>query len=358
MQTKMELLLNSNKIKYSVFTEMIKEVRLHNTINFYIDVNSLFDILYRNNNLEQFHTISREDELTISSQVINTIAHYRHYFFSRLQKATIFYLIYSNDKPSRYYQSLCSDYKKDYMKLRLDKSNNVTSNLQNNIERNMRLATSICKYIPNAYVINVGRNDVGATIQYLIDTETNKSSSNLVYTNDKTYYQLVNNENTYVIYNKQDNSKFVTRANLYKVLTKKDDIDVPSDLYKVSLAISGYKKYNLSGVKGVQTLKSLRILQKAIDKDIIYNMDYNSIKSILDKMIEHKLLKEEDRSVIERNFQLLNLNLMSKVFSDAYLDSIDSQMINNTDYDQIIEVSNKYYPLQPLMFLELLETFI
>ena len=77
MQTEMELMLNANKLKYETLQSVLKTIKIRNNVNIYIDVNSLFDILFRKHNLEKFHTISPEDSLTISSQIVNTIAHYR-----------------------------------------------------------------------------------------------------------------------------------------------------------------------------------------------------------------------------------------------------------------------------------------
>ena len=357
VQTHMELLLNSNKIRYNKLSEMVKDIKINRIVNIYIDVNSLFDILYRTNNLEHFRTIDRDDNLTISSQVINTIAHYRHYFYSRHQVSTVFYLLYSNDVPSRYYTNLFPNYKKTYNSLRIEKQGKKPP-LQENIERNMRLVNNICKYIPDAFLINVGRNDIGGTMQYLINTETNTSCTNLIYTNDKNYYQLVNNENTYVILNKQEHSKFISKGNLYKVLTKKDEYnDIPSELYKIILALTGNKKYDVPGIRGVQTIKALKLIRKAIDQDIIYNTEYDSISSVLDNLIKYKIIPEENREVVERNFKLFNISMIAKTLSEAYMDNIDSQMVTNTDYDQLMFVSNKYYQYQPLMFLELVETF-
>lgn len=357
IQTQMEALMNANKIKYATLDRMCREVKLKGTINVYIDINSLLDILYRSNNLNNFHTIGKVDNLTISSQIINTVAHYRHYFYSRHQKSTIFYLLYTSDSPSKFYTNLCETYKSDFLNLRFNKKNTVTMNLQSNIESNVRFANIISQYVPDVYFVNTGRNDIGATIQYLIETDNLPSASHLIYTNDKVMYQLVNNQDTFIFLNKQDNSKFVTQGNLYEVLTKKDDIQIPSSLYKIVLAIAGNKKYNVNGVKGVQVLKALKILDKAMDSDIITDNDYNSITLILDNMISEGILKEEHREIIERNFKIFNYNIHVKTFTDVYLDRIDAQLINKTDYDQVMFLSNKYYKYQPIQFLELMETF-
>lgn len=356
-QTYIESLLNANKIRYSILDSMVKQIKINSNVVLYFDVNSLLDILFRSNNLENVHTISKEDYFTISSQLINTVAHYRHYFYSRHQKSTIIYLIYTDELPSKYFLSLYKEYKKDFINLRNNKDNKATLNLQNNIKRNIKLVDMLCQYIPDVFFIKTGKNEIGSTMQYLIETDELKNHTNLIYTNDKVQYQLINNDNTYIINNKQDKSLFITPNNLYKVLTKKDEIIISSELYKIILSITGFKKYNITGIKGIQNLKAIKLLEKAIDKDILLNREYNSITNIIDLMIQEKLLKEESKDIILNNFKIFNYRNQVKTFTDIYLNNINNQLINRTDYDQIVYISNKYYPTQPLMFLELMETF-
>ena len=195
-------------------------------------------------------------------------------------------------------------------------------------------------------------------LHYLIESDPVKDSTNLIITNDKVHYQLVCNENTFILDNKAEKSSIINAGNVFNKLCKKEITNIDSSLYKVMLSISGYDKYSVSGMKGVKYLKAINIITKAIIKDlIISDSDYNSITGLTQKLLENNLIDSEGKEIIDRNFKLFNYKLHVNTFTDSYLDNIDSQLINKTDYDQVMLLSNQYYEKQPLMFLELMETF-
>lgn len=349
----MNAIINSKKIKYAVLNNLIKDLPQDTEeLNLFISVESILKSFYAPKVNEVFNSLNNEDKYLLSSELINIAAHYRHYFWSRFNIPTNFYFFYSSEK-AFHNCVLDSDYRLDYYNKRFD-NNSEYYNLNKIIEENLKLSNIMSEYLPNIYFVNTLTVEPSVLAYHIINRIGSQNGlTNLILTNNILDYQLVSMPNTFIIEMNMDKSFIISKDNLYNIVLKKSKIRDTSSLshvfYPAILSISGHKKYNVEGIKGMGIVKTISKLEKKIEDGTITN-DILSADMLL---TSNKLFDNTDTVI--RNYKLLSYSYQNKNISPKESFNIKNQLINKSDNMSLMEINRLYYENYPLMLLELME---
>ena len=349
----MQALVNSKKIKYTVMNELIKQLPQNTEeLNLFISVESILKPFYSPNVNEIFNSLDNDDKYLLSSELINIAAHYRHYFWSRFNIPTNFYFYYSNEK-AFHNTVINSDYRRDYYNKRFS-DNSEFYNLNKIIIENLDLSNVLSEYLPNIYFINTRTLEPSVLPYYIISKlGTLEDVTNVVMTNSVIDFQLVSLERTFIIDMKMDKSYVINKDNIYSTLLKKSKVKKDTPLSHVFfpsvLSISGYKYFNIEGLKGMGQVKTIAKLEKSINNGIIGNDVLSADMTLTSK----KLF--ENTELIDNNYKILSYSYQNKHISPKEIYNIKQQLTNKSDNMSLMEINRLYYEHYPLMLLELME---
>lgn len=357
----LQMMLHSKKLNYNRLNGILPQyipqrTNEYDTVNVIVDLYDVVKQLYKPQLLEQINHMKASDRYQITSEIINIIGHYRHYFASRLWKYTNIYFIYS-DSPSAYHTSVFSDYRKDFYKKRLDSGNETFGILTKIIKENFKLIKNFIEYVPHCYFINTG--DVEYTLApYIMYTEriVDTTIPTMLVSNEEIYFQdFAHNEKLIQLLVKGDKSRIVTKENMWDEIVSgvknKPDISLFPELYPVVLACTGYNGYDVPKVNRMGVARAIPFITKELlDKGYINNIDYSSIE-IFEESINNSSIKEEYKERIIENFKLLSHSAVGGLaYTKRDVDSIRLQCsVDRIDPKSITYINERYFTNYPIL---------
>ena len=307
MTQKLELgaipILGSNSyIRYDRLSEMTNIVFAGSTAeecNIYIDLYSLFYKLYT----QLYNPMLDNSDNCIAAVIINTIAHYRRFFWTRYKVKCKFILVYSSNTPSSA-QIFYPDYNSTFAT-----SMKVSAEVHKKVIDNLKLVDMIIPYIEDSTLV-IGMSDVSALI-YNAMTKIGNNNPNIIITQDKSVMQLLAFPNTVIYRPKKkggiDESYFVlgngngpyinfvgSAENKYM----QNIVEINPGLYSLFLAMTKCPERNMKSL--ITTSSAITSLNRAIESGSIingYNTDIYSVIDQFDTKVKNTL---RHGSILER----------------------------------------------------------
>lgn len=273
--TSVEKILHSKKLNYKDLTAIadpyFKDSLTGETINLYIDLFDVLKPLYSPLLVDEFRTIRTTTKMNIVSEIINIVAHYRHFFFSRYGKYTTI-ILYHSSKEDSYYKTIDSEYKKEFYDKRI-LDNNAEFYIVNKILKDcLSVVNEYLNYIPHAYLIDTGVVDP-RMLPYIIknnftieDTNNliNPDDFSIIFSNNKmTMIDLLYNDDAIIFKHDRNKRYFINKEQMYDELGLDNNIGLPDYFVKYIMAIAGDKSY---GIKNVDKMKEKKAFKYACDK--------------------------------------------------------------------------------------------
>jgi len=264
------IVFNEAKPKYEKLDELLEsqlvDIRYTNQVNILVDLKELARKFFRPDiNVDG---IGRGNLISeISSDIINTIGHYRNYFFKR-GKYTTFYFLYSY-KPCEGYKKLFADYKKEYYAKYLEGEDPKVGLIKKAIQITEKV---INKAIPHAYFIETSDYDEFVNARYILENIVNKNELTLIISNDDIFYQLVD-DHTYILEPKGIKSVLLSSDTIIKTLTEDDSCQLSYHSIPAILALSGVKRYSFKTLPKVALKKAVAYLTKLKEKGLFVDLD-------------------------------------------------------------------------------------
>ena len=306
-------ILGMNKLKYKVLDSF--NIGIIDALH--IDLDSI--LLSYKKYYKTYPELMETDLMyTICSSIINTAAHYRHYFFK------------SGNGPAIYLHCTKHNF---------------------NDFQSIEFTQIICKYIPKMYVV-IGNKQIhnsSTIIKYFI----RKHNNNLVLTKNILHTLLVNDHTSVIKLNK-DKSILYSNDNFYESFTRKEyDGNISPKLAPIAYACTGT---GCNNVKGVGPSKIVKLLDKCIKKNRIVNSEYPSIEIFLNDIKDIHSFNNE-KLIIKNFIEFTDINgIYRQEISKGGIEKLDSQIIDKIAYSSIKELNIKYFTgFDSLMLNELFE---
>ena len=251
------------------------------------------------------------------SQIINLVAHYRHYFIKR--KLDPDFYIYSSDCDGRFKETI-------------------------------KLLKVIVQYIPRLYMIKINSIPTNTAIMYV----SNGYKNNIVLSKSKSDILLVSSDISILKSNK-DKTLLYTRDNVYSKFTKKDHTgNVSYELLPIFYALTGMIGHQ---IKGFGPAKVLKLMNEGLDSHKIVNEYYYDIDHFLSDMYGIIDLDDVNIEIVRDNFKLSNIiSNYKKYITPIIRKKIDNSIIDKFAKNDLRELNMKYFTgLDSLMLEELFE---
>ena len=302
-------------------------------VNIYIDLNSILSGLITPN----YNLAERVSDYEIASSIINMIAHYRAFFWRKLQVETKFFLVYgygSYQFSSIYYPEYYGNFKTNiiYFKPKLDL-----------ILSNISMVEKMVPYISDC-CCTVTRFEPCVVMHHIMETEQSPDP-NIIITKDLVTMQVAAfHSNNTVIYRPkkekgEDNSYVVIPNNngLYNhivytrnIKNKGFEIELSPELYSFVLASTGAKS------RYMKSLISFGSVVRRLEKLILSGKMINGYNSLIRNIYEEFDDKHRDMLVngnIEGRFKAVDLLFQYQLF------------LNNPDRLYYKGIQNLYDPV-------------
>ena len=363
-------ILNSKKIRYEKLNELFENTiptskQLEGSqVNIYVDIASIIKQLYNPELLEHFRFLKEKDRIIISSEIINIIGHYRHYFTSRKRMYTRFFFYFSY-APSSYHTKLNPTYRKDYYDKRNNMKNATFGVLSRILQYNMKIIRSIINYIPNAYFIDSGAIEPAVIPHYIISEIAEEDDFNLLLVNDDLYYQdlfIEDRERTYILEMRgSDKSPLLYKENLLEYLledTKKTEMDFPNVFGKDILIMDGMVKHNEYDLKSIGRRgysTSMAAINKIADRDVFSDSNY-TVEAMQELASDLFASNEDNQEAYKERLVLVNhRDYMNKNF-EAIQNKVESQIIDLTNNVELMKLNEQIYYKYPLNLMFIMES--
>ena len=300
-------LLGKYKVKYEYLDNVINKkidavhINIDSIINDYISMNITSKLSSENSNSAIF---------SITSSILNTAAHYKHYFTKNKTNAII-YLYYYKDKYDLSY-----------------------------IDTVIQLIKTICNFIPGIYMIKSPEKEVRISIKYFC----NKHNKNIIISNYKPDITLVDDDICVIRINNKNSHIYYDKQNFYNKILSDDDFStiLSFDLFPIVLSYLGCGEYQKT--KSIGKKKFIRYIEKLIESRIIENRYYSDIVDFInDIRISGERLQNIDNETAVSNFYDLNINYLYNKVNQSTLNKLDDYIIIKYADKSIQELNVKYF---------------
>lgn len=323
-------------------------------VNIYID---LYDMLY------SLYTskVDIRDVFSISSTIINLVAHLRGYYKRTHAVETKIYLVYGATNSSTQNKLIFGGYNRKGIEII---SNNP--NINKSISEVFNHLEILCKYIEEVYFIRVNEFDTATIIfdRILKEESNNPNIPNIVITKSLYSYQIpayTMNTRIFRPYKSKgiDNSYIVNKSNcIYKYffdrsrtgqLTMELDTIIKKlnpEIINLLMTLAGIRT---RGVKPILNItSSLRELEKMIDNHLIIN-GYNSIIDYPIDVYRMNPVMLTNKVEIMTRFKGLDLRIQHMMFTQSvYFQTIQQSIIDLVDNEGFKYIAGKYYKDNPI----------
>lgn len=284
------------KLKFDYLDELIDKPY----DNIYINLDSILKTLYK---LSKVLNDSDNYVITITSSIINIVAHYKLYFAK----------------------------KKCYPKIYLFKTRDIDGILYENLSDVNNMLKLIFKYVPNTYYICCDEIDV-AMYHF-----TNSNTNNLILSKSIMDLQLLS-FHTDLLYMKRDESILYNIYNLYTNYLDIDSSRLSYQLFPIMLSITGVKDY-VNGVKKIGKKRAHKLLETYLDNGAL-NTHYSNIEDFIsDAEINDKSMA----TTLINNYELIDTIYRYSLLSSSDKKKLDNCIVDKFSYNDIKELNVKYF---------------
>lgn len=346
----MDPIFNLFKVKFTILDTLIsencKDITPKSKINVFINLEDVIRKL-ANSNIEDYLRIKdNERNIEFISNVLNLASHYRLFFSKNRLYSKIF--LYINYPFGVIYKNrlINLDFR-TYYENKYSKNPNhfVLNDVLNN---SLPLAKIITEYVEGVYLIFSDYIESSLT-PYIITKDSNSNTVNFILTEDVYDYQYVNH-NFYLLQAKKEESILVTKDNVFNILKAKMDVNndksLDSRYIPFILALLGNKKRNIQKIKGIGLSTIIKMVNKALDEQIISKDAFNI--NILANM-----LKPEFRKQLLDNFYCTDIETQYSMLNIKDIYTITSQIIDKFDNAALKKINNEHFQLHPIQLMEL-----
>lgn len=334
------LLINSARIKYAVLDNLFSKVNIPNSeINFYMDGYYVFHKLYKSDYLVDIYKTDIDQFIKDAVvAVLNTVAHYRRYFATRMHKSNRIFIVFNRKKPS--YQSiLIKDYGRRYYE-KLYPTHFQYGAINMIIEQALGLLENICQYIDDVFIVDNRKVEDHVAVAFL--EKQYVTGFNIYYTRNELMSVNLDNKSM-ILYPKRDESYLLTVENYFQNFfgkVKYKPTFMTAEYAAYYFALSGVKSKSIPGTCVNGAVKGAKIIDSMIEDDTIdIHTSVNGFVYMLPKYLGRELTAEETKSVTSL-YKAINIRANLAAMSSASKTRMLNSLVNLYDQTGLEELNN------------------
>ena len=331
-------LISTSKIKFVVLEDMFKKVDIRSDmVNLYIDGYYVFYKLFKAEyTTDVYQTDFNRFVTDTVVSFLNVIAHYRRFIVTRLHKNNRIFIINNRSVP-KYQSDIVKKYGKEYYE-KLYPTHFEYGAINTLIDHALEMATDLCQYLEDIFVINSRKIEDHTTIAYL----KNKTDGYHIYLSRNELMYLLLDDNSCLIYPKRDSSYLVTKENCFTKIfkgVKYKPENLTADYMLFYLMLTGVKSRNISGTCIKGTVKGAKILESMITDGVLdSSSSINYFIELLPNYINRELTDDEMMK-LKNVAKAIDLRTSVAALTSSQKNKIDTGIVNLFDQIGLEEIN-------------------
>lgn len=323
-----------------------------NTINFCIDMDSAFNVLFSEHIVGFFdYGLPDDEKYSLVTAIINFVGHYRNFIWTRYNKYTNFYLYYISS-PSSLHVNILKTYKEGIYGRRF--FDIALTEQREYYYNNLKILNELAKVLPHVAVLDAGDVDDTLLPYFIIKSKKFDDCMNIIVSNRIT---AVNNlsyfKNTYVLSARGKNSLISKDLDSVKKLMysgswksmpatiSKKEYEWVENYITPLLAIIGYDRFGIPNVGKLRLASALKKIDKAIMQNKL--VDSKMPLNIMMKQIgEAGVFTVDDTSTLITNMKLLMYDTIYEKFPRVIINKIMDGVSNLQDRTTVDRINHDY----------------
>lgn len=320
------------------------------TINIFINLDDFFHSLHRPLTNNEFQVCGINAGKQLISNIFNLIGHYRQWCLRNHFKCKI-YGVYTSSLRSFKNSIYTVDYRKHFKETN-DKVNAKYFFINEAIHGSLPLLPVISKYIPDVYMIDSKYMEPSIVPMYIAENKF-QADWNILISRDSYDLQYAYKDKWSFISPKGNDTILVNRNNFWKYMLDRDHADIDlvhkqnshysCDLYIMAKAIVGDKYRNIPRLRKI----GWRTLFKMLDT-LTEEHPYESsttFQNLLYEVLRGKHVTDEE---LTSNLYSINVNNQLKTLIEIDRTSIDMQLVDLPDYENLKQVNAMQFSKFPM----------
>ena len=357
-----DALLNSYKVRFMKLDKLFSDVEVKSVVdevNIFINLESIYS-LFHNRLIEEKLTSLEKPELSnhyvdMVSGIVNIAAHYRLFFTKNKIKSNIVFYYNPTQTYSKYNSIMYNDsYRSKYVeKYSINPAFELCNML---IQQSAKNIKDILFYIDSSYLIYSDRIESSVIPLTLVNEKKLDGKINIMITKDMYDLQYAN-KNFLIIYPDKEDSKMITKNNLFKFVKQKEECDnefeLPPYLYSFMLSVIGDKKRSIPKLKGVgftTIYKNLSKLYRALDIDV---NEFISFEQLASSIKEDEMFPNKNKERVVKNYMTIDIDRQYNIISDTQKINLYEQIVDKYDPEELKKMNDKYFEFSPIHIMEL-----
>lgn len=347
----MEAIFNLFKVKFEYLDKLVNkhcpDVKAGSEVNVFINLEPVMRKL-SSANIEDYLKVKKDEKIIeMISCIFNLAAHYRLFFKKNKIKSYI-YIYMSDTSKDVYYKNrqFVPGYRETFNHKYRTQPKYMS--LNKTLLNSMNLLQIILEYIDGVYFIRSGSTEASA-IPYMINKINPNNRTNFIISSEKYEYQYTN-KNYYIVVPKKEESFIVSKENVIENLKidlrVKTNLSIDSSFITTILSMIGDEHRGIPKLKRVGLSTILKVLNNAIDNNLISNTtsNYNMIV---------KLLQDDQKELFINNYLCTDVVYQDNNNTIADYDFIKNQLKDKFDNLSLKRINDEHFMLYPLMLLEI-----
>lgn len=346
----MDIHFNSYKVKYTLLNSFFRPIRTSHvikTVNIFINIDDLFHMLHKPLINNEFQVCGVNAGKQLISNIFNLIGHYRNWGLKERLDITV-YGIYTSNIRSFKNSIHVINYRKKFRENN-EQMNTAYFFINEAIRSALPIIPIISNYIPDIYMID-SKYLEPSIIPLYIANEVNKADWNILISRDTYDLQYAYKDKWSYISPKGDNSRLITRKNMWNYLNEKEriykdpvDLTYDYDLYILAKSLVGDKYRNIPRLRKI----GWKTLFKYLDDVKINKADSGKVtmQLYLLELLKNKKITNEE---MNNNIDCTDVEKQVNVMMDIDKTSILYQLIDIEDYENLKVLNNTQFSKYPL----------
>lgn len=318
-------------------------------MNIFINLDDFFHILHKPLIDNEFQTCGVDAAKQFSSNILNLLAHYKHWAIKYHHinvKVYGIYTCYTRTFKNSLYISNYREKFKDRFNLETGYCYFVNSAIYDSV----KIFTTIGQYIPDIYLID-SRYLEPSCVPYYIGEKVNIADWNMLITRDTYDLQYAYKDRWTVLLPKGDNSTIIHRGNMWNYINEKDhiyrddrDIQYNPALYIYAKAIVGDNYRNIPRLRRIGWKTLFTILDLVKDNHPNEVSDYILQQELISYLKGKKVTDDE----FDANLHAVSVEMQSDLIISIDATVIKHQLIDRIDYDALNRLNREVFIRFPL----------
>lgn len=345
---------NGYKCRYEMMNGWLQP-RLRSThvrsIRIYVSLDDFFHSLFKPSINSEFEICGKDCGKIFLSNVFNLLAHYRYWAIKQKYHVEV-YGYYSSADTYKNRLFIPEYREKSSTYINGDKYFYVHDAIMSSID----MIKLISQYIPKVYVIDTGYLEPSLLPLYI--AEKNPVDLNILISRDVYDLQYAYRDKWMYISPKGDQSSFIHRSVLWDYINTKEhiysdekELDYPVKLLVLAKAIVGDKYRNIPRLRSIGWKTFFKFVNSARSELLTDN--YILLEMGLKNLLKGKLIMDSD---LQNNLNCVDIEIQHSMLSEIDKSVIDRQIIDIEDFENLKMLNSLHLSKYPLNMKFLCDT--